>query len=140
MWLNFKVIVDLQRQHGGKARSHPSQEYILMTQPQYLSKKHLLSEPYLSISRRKEEMINASFNSWANVIFPKEYHSAWILRQVLSCAPDNSLHTPHPFQPQKCLPLSLWLQTVNGQQFSESYLPKILQQVLPKLGAFWVGW
>lgn len=52
-------IIDLQRQPGGKATSHPSQEHPLVTQLQYLSKKYLLSDPGLFLSRRKEVMVNA---------------------------------------------------------------------------------
>lgn len=60
-----RIIIALQGQHRQKARSHPNRWYVPVPWLQSLAKKYLRSEPSLFLSGRKEEMVNASFSSWA---------------------------------------------------------------------------
>lgn len=57
------VIVDLQRQHGGKAGSHPSQEYLSLSDTTSVSVEKLfaLRSPFISFKEKRRD------GKWAGI-------------------------------------------------------------------------
>lgn len=133
-----RIIIALQGHHGKKARSHPGRCYLPVPWLQSPAKKYLLSEPGLFLSGRKEEMVQFLGLSF---LVPKECHGAWALIEVLPCAPENALHTPHPSpHTSVCLFHPGCRQFMNRDFQGVNCQKALLQLLLCRLTVFGGGW